>query len=55
MQLTADFLDVVRMGVADADDGMTAIEVEVFLSLVVPHVAVLSAHNIDVEKWVNVK
>ena len=48
-QLTADFMDVVRMGVADADDGMTAIEIEVFLPLVVPHVAALSAHNIDVE------
>ncbi len=34
----------------DADNGMTAIEVEVFLTLVVPYLAALTLYNINIEQ-----
>ena len=47
-------LDIVGMAVSDADDGMTAIEVEVLLAFVIPNVATLSACDGDVEEWIYV-
>ena len=38
-----------RMGVADGDDGMAAVEVEVLGALLVPNVAALAPHDVDVE------
>ena len=46
--------DIMRMAVPDADDGMTAIEVEVLLAFVIPNVATLSACDGDVEKGIYV-
>ena len=46
--------DIMRMAVSDADDGMTAIEVEVLLAFVIPDVAALSARYGDVEKGIYV-
>ena len=40
---------------ADADNSMSAIQVEVFLTLFVPHMATFSLDNVNVEKGVNVK
>ena len=50
LQLLLEFLHVVRMAVTDADDGMPAVEVEIFLSFVVPHMATLAFDDVDVEK-----
>ena len=37
------------------NDGMTAIEVEVFLALAVPDLATLSFHDVHVEQGINIK
>ena len=50
-----EFLNVVRVAVANADDGMTAIKVEVRLTLIVPYVATFAAYYIDVEKGIDRK
>ena len=42
------------MAMTDADNGMTAIEVEIFLPLVVPYLAALSFYNINIEKRIYV-
>ena len=42
------------MAMTDADNGMTAIEVEVFLTLVVPYLAALTFYNINIEKRISV-
>ena len=42
------------MAMTDADNGMTAIEVEVFLTLVVPYLAALTFYNINIEKRIYV-
>jgi hypothetical protein len=34
---------------------MTAIEVQIFLALVVPYVATLSLHNVHVEQGINIE
>ena len=47
--LLADHLHIVRMGMADGDDGMAAVEVEVLGALVVPDVAAFAPHDVDVE------
>ena len=54
VDLLGDGLDVVRMRVADADDGMSAIEIEVLLPFVVVDVAALAFNDINVEKRINV-
>jgi hypothetical protein len=41
------------VAMAYRDNGMSAIEVEVFLSVVVPNATTLSLHNVDVEKRIN--
>ena len=38
----------------DADNGMTTIEVEIFLPLIVPYLAALSFYNINIEKRIYV-
>ena len=54
VQLIGEHLHIVRMAMTDADNGMTAIEVEVFLTLVVPYLAALSFYNINIEKRIYV-
>jgi len=55
VELLGKHLHVVRMTVTDADNGMTAIEVEVFLAFVVPYVTALTFYYIDIEKWIYVE
>ena len=43
-----------RVAMTDADNGKTAIKVEVFLTLVVPYLAALSFYNINIEKRIYV-
>ena len=50
VQLVGEHLHIVRMGMGDADNGMAAIEVEVFLTLVVPYLAALTFYNINIEE-----
>ena len=50
--LLLHFAYVVRMAVANADDGMAAVEVEVGLAFAVPHLAALAFHNFNVEKGI---
>ena len=38
-----------------ADDGMSAIKVEIFRTFLVPHMATLATINGDVEKGINVE
>ena len=38
----------------DADNGMTAIKVEIFLTLVVPYLAALTFYYINIEKRIYV-
>jgi hypothetical protein len=45
----------VGVAVANADNGMTAIKVHVFLTFIVPYFASFSLHDIHIEKGVNVK
>ncbi len=40
---------------ADADDRMAAVEVEVFLPLVVPYPCTFAFDNIDVKQGINVE
>ena len=55
LQLLRHLLDVVRMRVAYADHGMTAIEVQIFLSLVIPNLTALALHDVHVEEWIYVE
>ena len=55
IELLRHLLYVVRMRMSDGDDGMTAIEVQIFLALVVPYVATLSLHNVHVEQGINIE
>ena len=50
VQLVGEHLHIVRMAMTDADNGMPAIEVEIFLTFVVPYLAALSFYNINIEK-----
>ena len=43
------------MAVTDADDCMTAIEVKILLTVLVPHVATFAALDGDVKKRIYVK
>ena len=54
VQLVGEHLYIVRMAMADADNGMTAIKVEIFLTLVVPYLAALTFYNINIEKRIYV-
>jgi hypothetical protein len=40
---------------ANADNGMTAIEIQVFLAFVIPYFASFTLHDVYVEKGINVK
>ena len=53
--LTAHGLHIVWMSVADADDGMTSIKIQILSALVVPHAATLATHDIDGEKGIDVE
>ena len=53
--LLTDSLHVMRMGMSHADDGVTAIEVEVFLSLAVPDAAALASGYGHVHEGINIK
>ena len=53
--LLADGLHITGMGMAYADDGMAAIEVQIFCSLPVPHTATLAAHDVNREEGIDVK
>jgi hypothetical protein len=44
-----------RMAMADADDSMTAIEVQVLLALGVPDFATFAAGNGDIHEGINVE
>ena len=55
IELLRHLLYVVRMRMSDGDDGMTAVEVQIFLPLVVPYVATLSFHNVYVEQGINIE
>ena len=48
-ELFAYAFRIVRMAMADADDGMATIEVEILLAFVVPNVSTFAAHDVDVE------
>ena len=39
----------------DADDGMTAIQVKVFLTLVIPYLTTFSLHDVHIEQGIYVK
>jgi hypothetical protein len=43
------------MAVTDADHGMAAIEVQVFLSFVVPHLAAFALNDVHVEERINIE
>jgi hypothetical protein len=34
---------------------MTAIEIQILLSLVVPNLAAIALHNVDIKKWIYVE
>ena len=53
--LLCQALDIVRMAVADADDSVAAVQVEILLALVVPHLASLALDNVDIEEGINVE
>ena len=55
VQLRRKPLYVVGMAVADADDGVSAIEVEILLPFIVPHLASLTFHDVDIEEGINVE
>ena len=42
------------MAVTDADDSMSAIEVQIFLSLVIPHLASLALDNVHIEEGIHI-
>jgi hypothetical protein len=41
--------------VADADNSMSTIEVEVLLPLIVPHFTTFSLYDVYIEQWINVE
>ena len=55
LELLAYLLHVARVAVPYADDGVPAVEVQVFLSLVVPYLASFSLHHVDVVKGIYVE
>ena len=53
--LFRQFFDIMRVAVADRDNGVATIEVEILLPFVVPHVAALALHDVHVEERINIK
>ena len=41
--------------VTDADDSMATIQVQILLALVVPNLAAIALHNVDIKKWIYVE
>jgi hypothetical protein len=41
--------------VSDADDGMSAIQVQVFLTFVIPHFAALALYDVHIEERIYVE
>ena len=54
LKLVGHALHIVGMAVADADDGMAAVEVKIFLTVGVPDVATLAALDGDIEEGIYV-
>ena len=54
IELLRQHFDIMRMAVADADDSMSAIEVQIFLSLLIPHLASLSLDNVHIEEGIHI-
>ena len=50
VQLLGEFLDIMRMAMTDADDGMAAVKVKIFLAFAVPNVAAFALDDVDVEE-----
>jgi hypothetical protein len=44
-----------RMGMADGDDGVSAIKVEILLAFIVPHVAALALDDVHVEERIYIE
>jgi hypothetical protein len=44
-----------RMSVSDTDDGMTAIQVKIFLTILVPDFATFALHDVHVEEGIYVE
>ena len=55
LYLATDGLHVVWVTVADTDDGMTAVEIEIFSAFSVEDVASAATHDVYVEEGVNVE
>ena len=55
LQLLGHFLNVMGMGMAYRDDGMTTIEVQVFLALIIPHPTALALDDVDVEERIYIE
>lgn len=49
VELPGNLFDIMRMAVANADNGMSAVKIEIRLPLVVPHCAATALHYINVE------
>ena len=54
IELLRQHFDIMGMAVADADDSMSAIEVQIFLSLLIPHLASLSLDNVHIEEGIHI-
>ena len=48
VELLGEHVDIMGMAVADADDSMSAVEVEILLTFVVPHMDALALDNVDI-------
>jgi hypothetical protein len=44
-----------RMGVTDGNDGVSAIEVQILLTFIVPYLTTLALHDVDVEKGIDIE
>ena len=53
--LTADSLNIMRMSMANGDDGMTAIKVQIFFTILVPDATTFAAHNVDGKEGIDVE
>ena len=54
IELLRQRFDIMGMAVTDADDSMSAIEVQIFLSLVIPHLASLALDNVHIEEGIHI-
>ena len=48
IELLGEHADIVGVAVADADDSMSAVEVEILLPFVVPHMDSFALDNVDI-------